>query len=147
MMSIKVRRVLLVCACLLLLFLGVLVLGRRAVDHTLISKVPDSAVPVPRVTSTVPVAPSVSRPKVVAPADRQRAAERLEQRVRSEGLDVRVSTSGGNSTTLQVNYALLSRALIFAVMHNEELTGKLKSVGFEEVRFDSGSKSWTEPLK
>jgi hypothetical protein len=72
--------------------------------------------------------------------------KQLELNYLEAGMDIEVSISGKNQTTITLKNILLSRPVIYKLTKNGELLSKFKSLGFKKAVFSDGYNSYTYDL-
>lgn len=79
---------------------------------------------------------------------RKEFADRYERSLLNEGMDVHVSVSGKNDTTLRMKWVLMSRPLVYKIINDENNMSNLKRMGFERIVFTDGYDStWSIDMK
>jgi hypothetical protein len=74
---------------------------------------------------------------------RKEYANELETSYLKQGMDVQVSVTGKNSTTLVILYALISRPMVFNMLNNIKIVATWKEAGFTAARLTDGfSRTW-----
>ena len=78
---------------------------------------------------------------------RQYYSDELEKVYLSKGMDVEVSVSGTDNTTIKLKYVLMSRPLVYQMTNDSSVTGKLRELGFKKIIFTDGYRNtWTHDL-
>jgi len=78
--------------------------------------------------------------------NRKNYAKQLELNYLEAGMDIEVSVSGKNQTTITLKNILLSRPVIYKLNKDGELLSKFKSLGFNKAIFSDGYNSYTYDL-
>ena len=78
--------------------------------------------------------------------NRKDYAKRSEVNYLEAGMDVEVSTSGKNQTTIKSKNILFSRPFIYKLNKDGALLSKYKSLGFEKAIFSNGYETYTYDL-
>ncbi|MFZ5447991.1 MAG: hypothetical protein ACOZFS_05075 [Thermodesulfobacteriota bacterium] len=78
--------------------------------------------------------------------NRKNYVKQLELNYLEAGLDIEVSISGKNQTTITLKNILLSRPVIYKLTKDGELLSKFKSLGFKKAVFSDGYNSYTYDL-
>lgn len=78
---------------------------------------------------------------------RQAYAETLEKTYLEQGMDVSVSLSGPDNTTIKLKYVLMSRPMVYKLTNDAEAMGRLRELGFKKAIFTDGYfHTWDYPL-
>lgn len=81
-------------------------------------------------------------------AARKLVAEQMERNYLEKNMDVTVTVSGPNNTTIKLKYVLISRPLVYQLTNDSEFMGNLRSAGFKKVIFTDGYfNTWTQDLQ
>jgi hypothetical protein len=68
----------------------------------------------------------------------------LEETYLKKSMDVDMSVSGKNNTTLKFKYVLVSRPLVYQLQNDSDFMGDLRRMGFTKVIFTDGYyHTWT----
>lgn len=79
-------------------------------------------------------------------ADRAAFGDALERKYLSDGMDVTVTVSGPENTSIRISYVLMSRPLVYQLANGGTLQS-LESLGFKKVTFTDGfDDSWSYDL-
>lgn len=65
-------------------------------------------------------------------------ANMLEQEYLKKGMDVDISLSGADKSTIKFKYILISRPLVYQLMNDSDFMSNLRSAGFKKVIFTDG---------
>jgi len=80
-------------------------------------------------------------------AARETYANTLEREYLKKGMDVDISLSGADKTTIRFKYVLMSRPMVYQMMTDAEVTNTLRSVGFKKIIFTDGYyQTWNQDL-
>ncbi len=78
---------------------------------------------------------------------RELFAETVEKNYLEKGMDVSLTLSGPDKTTIKFKYVLMSRPLVYQLTNDSEFMGNLRKAGFKKVIFTDGYfHSWTNDI-
>jgi hypothetical protein len=80
---------------------------------------------------------SESEVQRLAPKRKEFASE-LERGYLKSGMDVTVRVTGGSSTTLQIQYVLMSRPMVYKIANETNFLARCRDLGFKVVVFTDG---------
>jgi hypothetical protein len=81
---------------------------------------------------------AISREKVATVMARVAYPDAFEKKMLESGMDVYVSTSGPEHTTLHIQHVLMSRPLAYQMVNDREIISYWRELGFKKVIFTDG---------
>jgi hypothetical protein len=81
---------------------------------------------------------AIEREKVATVMTRVAYPDAFEKKMLEAGMDVYVSTSGPEHTTLHIQYVLMSRPLVYKMVNDKEIRAYWRALGFRKAIFTDG---------